>query len=113
MRKTVPLHIEGKHPDRLLDATKHDIRKSLTRERSRTLPEGADYWDFDCLLGLTKEEAVPVRVGELIAQVDALAKAGAAQFYVQILACPGQRKTPPPKDGEVIEPPTAAPYVGD
>ena len=39
MRKTFPLHIEGKHPDRLLDATKHDIRKYLKRERSRALPE--------------------------------------------------------------------------
>ena len=33
MRKTFPLTAEGKHPDRLLDATKHEIRKYLKRER--------------------------------------------------------------------------------
>ena len=47
MRKTYPLNIEGKNRDRLLDASKHDIRKYVKRERSRPLPEGVDYWDFD------------------------------------------------------------------
>jgi hypothetical protein len=48
MRKTYPLHIDGRHPDRVLDAVKHDVRKYLKRERRRDLPEGADFWDFDC-----------------------------------------------------------------
>ena len=47
MRKTYPLHIDGRHPDRVLDAVKHDVRKYLKRERRRDLPEGADFWDFD------------------------------------------------------------------
>ena len=33
MRKTYPLRPEGKHPDRVLDAVKHDIRKYQKRER--------------------------------------------------------------------------------
>lgn len=35
MRKTYLLNIEGKNRDRLLDASKHDIRKYVKRERSR------------------------------------------------------------------------------
>ena len=48
MKKTYPLTAEGKHPDRVLEAVKHDIRKYFKRERSRPVPAGADFWDFDC-----------------------------------------------------------------
>ena len=34
MRKTYTLNIEGKNRDRLLEASKHDIRKYLKRERN-------------------------------------------------------------------------------
>ena len=44
MRKTFPLQIEGRHPDRVLDAIRHDIRKALKRQiaegASITTPEG-------------------------------------------------------------------------
>ena len=35
MRKHFPLHIQGRHPDRVLDAVKHEVRKYLKRERKR------------------------------------------------------------------------------
>lgn len=95
MRKTFQLHIEGKNPDRVLDATKHAIRKYLRRERGRALPEGVDYWGFDCKFGPSQDTAVPVPVGSLIQRVDALAKEGGTQFYLEILACHGHRQEPP------------------
>ena len=91
MRKTFPLRLEGKHPDRLLDATKHEIRKYLRRERRRALPPGMDYWDFDCRFGPTAEAAEPAHVGALIGLIDAQVQAGAAQFYIEILARAAQR----------------------
>ena len=51
MRKTYPLRPEGKHPERVLEAVKHDIRKYQKRERRRELPAGAHFWDFDCRFG--------------------------------------------------------------
>ena len=45
MKKTFALHAEGQHPDRRLEAIKHEIRKYLRRERGKALPEGADLWD--------------------------------------------------------------------
>ena len=57
VRKTYPLRPEGKHPDRVLDAVKHDIRKYMKRERRDPLPEGADFWDFDCRFGADKDSA--------------------------------------------------------
>jgi hypothetical protein len=95
MKKTFPLHVEGKHPDRLLEATKHEIRKYIKRERRRQLPEGADYWDFDCRFGATQDTAAPIHFSALTASIDAVVAAAGPQFYVEILAKPGQRAARP------------------
>lgn len=97
MKKTYPLSAEGKHPDRVLEAVKHDIRKYFKRERSRPVPAGADFWDFDCRVGLSAHSAEGVRVGAVIDAVDAAAKAGAASVYVEILSKHGIRVPAPVK----------------
>jgi hypothetical protein len=91
MKKYYPLHAEGKHPDRVLEAVKHDIRKYFKRERNRDLPKGVDFWDFDCQVGLTAETAQVVRVSGVIEAVDAAAKSGASSVYVEILSKHGMR----------------------
>lgn len=91
MKKTFSLAVTGKNPDRLLEATKHEIRKYLLRERRRPLPKGVDFWDFDCKFGASQDQAVVAGVGELIRLVDALAKDGGSQFYLEILAKHGTR----------------------
>jgi hypothetical protein len=91
MKKNFPLHVEGKNPDRVLDAVKHDIRKYFKRERGRDVPKGVDFWDFDCKVGLNADTAEVVRVGAVIEAVDAAAKSGAASVYVEILSKHGMR----------------------
>ncbi len=95
MKKTYALNIEGKNRDRLLDASKHDIRKYVKRERAKALPEGADFWDFDCKVGASDATAAPVHFAEVMAAVDALVKDGADQFYVAITGKPGHRAARP------------------
>ena len=91
MKKTFPLQIEGRHPDRVLDALKHELRKYLKRERRRDLPAGVDYWDFDCRFGLSQDSAETVHLSQLSGRVDEAAKNGATQVYVEILAKHGVR----------------------
>jgi hypothetical protein len=91
MKKNYPLQADGKHPDRVLEAVKHDIRKYFKRERGRALPKGVDFWDFDCKVGLTADSAEVVRVGAVIEAVDAAAKTGATSVYVEILSKHGMR----------------------
>lgn len=98
MKKTYPLQAEGQHPDRVLDAVKHHIRKYFKRERARDVPEGADFWDFDCKVGATADTAQAVRVSAVVAQVDALAQAGAAAVYVEIITKHGLRTEPPVRE---------------
>lgn len=88
MRKTYPLRPAGKHPDRVLDAIKHDIRRYIKRERRRDLPEGAQFWDFDCRFGADQDSAQPVAMADLMPSLDALVSSGAAQCYVELLAKP-------------------------
>lgn len=91
MKKTYQLQIEGKHPDRLLDAVKHDIRRYLKRERAKALPAGADTWDFDCRCGASEPDAAVVPVADLIGMVDTFAREGRPSVYVEVLAKPGLR----------------------
>lgn len=92
MKKTFQLRPEGKNPDRVLEATKHEIRKYVKRERRRALPEGVDFWDFDCRFGATEASASVAHLAELTPLIDALVKEGGTQFYLEILAKHGQRK---------------------
>ncbi|PUE52518.1 DUF6172 family protein [Limnohabitans sp. 2KL-51] len=91
MKKNFPLQAEGKHPDRVLEAVKHEIRKYFKRERNRDVPKGVDFWDFDCKVGLSADTAEVVRVSGVIEAVDTAAKAGAALVYVEILSKHGVR----------------------
>lgn len=95
MRKTFQLQVEGKNPDRVLDAVKHEIRKYIKRERRRVLPEGVDYWDFDCKFGAAVEAAESVHLSALTALIDGVVKEAGTQFYVEILAKPGHRTARP------------------
>ena len=95
MKKTYVLNIEGKSRDRLLDASKHDIRKYVKRERAKSLPEGVDFWDFECKAGASEQDAAPVHFAEIMGSVDALVKDGANQFYIEITSKHGHRSVRP------------------
>lgn len=99
MRKTYRLNLEGKNRDRLLDASKHDIRKYVKRERSRPLPAGVDYWDFDCKFGHDEASAAVVHFATLMGLIDTVAKEGGEQFYVEVVTKHGHR-TARPQDGQ-------------
>ena len=86
MKKTFQLNIEGKHRDRVLEAVKHEIRKYVKRQRRVPLPEGVDYWDFDCKFGSTEANATVVHFATLTSLIDAVAKESGDSFYLEILA---------------------------
>lgn len=91
MKKTFQLTIEGKNRDRVLEATKHEIRQYVKRERRKALPEGVDFWDFECKFGTSPDNAQDVHFATLIALIDAVAKEAGDKFYLELLAKPGLR----------------------
>lgn len=91
MRQTFPFASPRHKPPQALAALKNRIRKYIKRERRKKLPEGVDFWDFDCRLGPDEDSAAPVHIAELIPKLGALADAGNTHVYVEILAKPGHR----------------------
>ena len=95
MKKTYQLNIEGKNRDRLIDSAKHDIRKYVKRERTKPLPTGVDFLDFDCKAGASDATAADVHFAVLMGAIDTLVKEGAEQFYVEVTSKPGHRTAKP------------------
>ena len=95
MKKTFKLNIEGKNRDRVVEATKHEIRKYVKRQRRVPLPEGVDFWDFDCRFGTSAENAADVHFATITPLIDEVVKAGGDSFYLELLAKEGHRTARP------------------
>ncbi len=91
MKKTFNLKVEGKNADRVLEATKHEIRQYAKRERNKPLPAGVDFWDFDCKFGEAESTARALHFAAITQAIDAVVAAGGSGFYLEILAKPGVR----------------------
>jgi hypothetical protein len=99
MRKSFPLEVPNHKPPRVVEAIKAEIRKYLKRERRKPLPEGVDFWDFDCKAGKDAESAETIHVAEIIKPVDIASQENWAALYIEILAKPGHRTKPPTPEG--------------
>jgi hypothetical protein len=95
MKKTVVLTHPTINVARLVEAAKSDIRKYLKRERRKKLPEGVDFWDFDCKFGPTADASKVIRASEITPCIDEAETQQLESFYIEILAKPGHR---PKKD---------------
>ena len=100
MKKSFKLTDEKKHEDRVLEAVKNEIRKYAKREKKKTLSDKATmYWDFDCKVGATSDDAKVLAFEELIKALDALKATGSSEVYVEIIAKEVEK---PVKDEEII-----------
>jgi hypothetical protein len=91
MKKTFSLNVSNNAPARVVEAIKFELRKYVKRERNKKLPEGVDFWDFDCMVGPTAEEATNLHVAELNQAVDHASAEDWGTVYFQILSKPGIR----------------------
>ena len=92
MKKTFKLtHPKIKYA-RLIDATKHEVKKYLRRERNKKLIQG-DFWDFDCKYGVTESEAKVIQLSDINKHIDQAAAENLESFYLEILVKPGYRST--------------------
>jgi hypothetical protein len=93
MKKTFALTSPKHQPARVVEQIKADVRKYVKRERKKTLPEGVDFWDFNCKVGHGEAEPQAKHVEEVIPSIDQAAAAGCEAVYIEILAIPGHRKS--------------------
>ncbi|MEN7973344.1 MAG: DUF6172 family protein [Verrucomicrobiota bacterium] len=104
MKKTFQLtHPKIKYP-RLVEGVKNEVRRYIKRERRKELPEGVDFWDFDCRFGDTEAEARGIHLSEIDGCINDAEARGLVSFYVEILAKEGIRSKKP-KKGEALPKP--------
>lgn len=102
MKKTFPINVPNNEPARVIEAIKSELRKYVKRERKKKLPEGVDFWDFDCKVGETPETTAPLHVAEINEAIDhALAEKWDA-VYFEVLAKPGIRTRKPKESTEEV-----------
>ncbi|OYZ12847.1 MAG: hypothetical protein B7Y39_18660 [Bdellovibrio sp. 28-41-41] len=92
MKKNFSLTSPKHKPDRQVELVKAEVNKYVARERRKALPEGVDFWDFDCKCGATAETAIVLHVDAINKNIDEVAATKAESVYVEILAKPGVRK---------------------
>lgn len=77
---------------RQIESTKAQINKYVKRERGKKLPEGADFWDFSCKFGDTKENASACHLKDITKFIDEAEENLQTSFYVEITAVEGHRQ---------------------
>jgi hypothetical protein len=92
MKKVFKLEDEKKHPDRVIEAIKHEVRKYIKREKKKTLPEGVDFWKFECKSAIDDEEVKEIDFLEITKAIDEASIKKAKTLYLEIIATNGYKE---------------------
>ena len=95
MKKTFPLTHPKIKPARLVDSVRAEISKYIKRERRKKLPDGIDFWDFDCKVGADSASASEQHVSAVSHSIGEVLEAGNETVYVEIIAKPATRTSRP------------------
>jgi len=95
MKKTFKLSHEKIKLPRLIEAIKYEVKKYIKRERRRALPEGVDYWDFDCRFGVEEAKSEVIHISEINKKISWAETEKLDSFYLEILAKHGIRQKKP------------------
>ncbi len=93
MKKIFSLTQKNKHPERVIESIKYDIRRYVKRERKKRLPDEESYWKFDCRFGQNSDESEQVTTSEIITRLDKAREDDWDQCYIEIIA----KVSPKPK----------------
>lgn len=86
MKKTFPLTHPKIKPERLVDSIRAEVGKYIKRERKKKLPDGKDFWDFDCKVGASAETAVDQHITAVSQAIGQALEEGNDAVYVEVVA---------------------------
>jgi len=86
---------------RMVESVKHQVKKYFKRERNKKLPDGVDFWDFDCKFADQESNAITVDAADINQLLSAAEAQNLESVYIEILAKPGIKK--PREDEEVVD----------
>ena len=91
MKKLFILQQENKHPDRVIEAIKNEIRKYVKRERKKKLPEGSDFWNLKCKFGKSSDDAESFTFAQMVKELDMAREEEWSECYIEIITKAEQR----------------------
>lgn len=91
MKKVFQFKVDNQKRERQVELIRAEIKKYLARERRKKLPEGADFWEFDCRIGESLETAAVVTEVEIKPALNGYYDQGKDSFYLEILAKAGTK----------------------
>ena len=100
MKKNFKLSHPKLELPRLIDSIKHEVKKYIKRERRKNLPEGVDFWDFDCKFGADEASAEVIHLSAINKNISKAETDKLESIYLEILAKPGVRTKKPKEDSE-------------
>ena len=111
MKKTFPLTHPKIKPARLVDSVRAELSKYIKRERRKKLPEGVDFWDFDCKVGPDPATATEQHVSAVSKAIGDVCDDGNDTVYVEILAKPATRNSRPSQPSQQSPAPETTQHV--
>ena len=94
MKKSFQLTHPKIKPARLIEAVRRDVKKYLKREKRKSLPDGVDYWDFNCKFGPTELKAEIILASEISKCISEAEAENLESCYLEIICKPGDKKNP-------------------
>jgi len=86
LKKSFKLQAENKKQDRVVESIKNEIRKYIKREQRKALPEGKDFWFFDCKFAKDDETPVEIPFSHIIKSIDESLTSQSKSIYVEIIS---------------------------
>jgi hypothetical protein len=92
MKKTFQLTSEKLNPDRYVESIKNEVRKYIKREKKKKLPEGMDYWHFNCKFGNNDDAPKVILFANINKSISAAVTAECTHFYLEIISSATKRE---------------------
>ncbi|KZN13836.1 DUF6172 family protein [Marinomonas sp. TW1] len=98
MKKNFVLSHPKKNYPRLIEEAKNEVKKYIKQERAKALPEGADFWGFNCKFGQVESKAREIHEGDIKVNISTAQSQNWKSFYLEVVPTPKTRMKRPKDD---------------
>ena len=100
MKKRFVLTDTKKAPERVLEATKNDIRKYIKREKRKPLPADTNFWRIDCKFAKNENELEAINFEDIMKNINEASQEKCESFMIELVATAVQKE---PKELDKVE----------
>ncbi|UTV99185.1 hypothetical protein KDW99_18370 [Marinomonas rhizomae] len=91
MKKNFVLSHPKKPYQRIIEEAKNEVKQYIKAERKKALPDGADFWGFNCKFGQTADKARAIHEGDINTNISSAQSQHWKTFYLEVIPTPKQR----------------------